>query len=103
MNGWHVSGGHHGPDHIAPMNRPSDRAPKASDAESAGDPQPISETRTEYAIRRRNRITGEWAPIRMPDPYPLKELQAAVDDYDPRFEAHVVFRTVTTTEWTEVQ
>ena len=60
------------------------------------------ETRTEYAIKRRNHITGEWAPIWMPDPSSREELMAALDDYPPHMEAHVVFRTVTTSDWLPV-
>jgi hypothetical protein len=59
----------------------------------------VSETtRTEYAIKRRNHITGEWTTP-APEPFTREELLAAVDDYAPHFEAHVVFRTVTTSDW----
>lgn len=74
----------------------------AQPGEKEGNVAPAPKVVTEYAIRRRNRITGEWASIWMADPASLDELKAAIDDYAPHFEAHIVSRTVTTTAWTEV-
>lgn len=100
MNGWHVSGGHHGPDHIAPMNRPSDRAPKASDPAA---PAVETTTVTQYAVRVHNLVYDTtWLEMRTEDLGRADSWarEVGAEDFN---EATVVTREVTTTEWAEVQ
>lgn len=66
MNGgWHVSGGHHGPDHIAPMN-PVGPAPKSSGTEGFSDPQPEP---NEGLLRRAAALMRERAEAATPGPW----------------------------------
>lgn len=133
MNGYDkLGGGHHGPDHIAPMN-PVGPAPKSSGTEGFGDPQPSridppncgctdcltgysrpakpgekegnissAEVVTEYAVELSNLITGER---RIDNVFSMRRLEDAewlMSTVAPERKPVVVSRTITTTEWTEV-
>lgn len=69
---------------------------------SATDLQPENTTVTEYAIRRRHHITGEWTK---PQPWggTLEQVAADAAEWAPEVEAHVVSREITTTPWQMIE